>query len=107
MKIVRLNWSSSSVLPSKSYICGYCGNSLASDRGFFAQIPDTNIKSFYIYICHFCFRPTYFDMIGNQTPGFPYGNTVNNIPSEKYNRYCVESQVANSPLDTIFYCKFI
>ncbi len=23
------------------------------------------------------------------------------------NRYCVESQVANSPLDTIFYCKFI
>ncbi len=23
------------------------------------------------------------------------------------NRYCVKSQPANSPLDTIFYCKFI
>ncbi len=81
MKIVRLDWSSSSTLSSRSYICGYCGNSLASDRGFFAKISGTTIKS-YIYICHFCFRPTYFDMIGNQTPGFSYGNTVNNIPSE-------------------------
>lgn len=80
MEIVQLNWGKLSVLPSKSYICGYCGNSLASNSGFFAQISGTNIS--YIYICHFCFQPTFFDIVKNQTPGFPYGNTVKNIPSE-------------------------
>jgi len=25
---------------------------------------------------------------------------------EEYNRYCVKSQPTNSPLDTVFYCKY-
>ncbi len=83
MKIERVNWINVGALPSKSYICGNCGNSLASANGFSAYFPpdQSNIVA-YIYICHFCFLPTYFDIEGNQIPGSPYGNKVNNIPSE-------------------------
>ena len=83
MEIVRLNWFNIGVLPSKSYICGNCGNSLASADGFSAYFPpdQSNIVAC-IYICHFCFRPTYFDIEGNQIPGSLYGNKVNNIPSD-------------------------
>ena len=49
MKIIQLDWGSLSKLPSKSYVCGYCGNSLASNSGFFAKIAGTNMS--YIYIC--------------------------------------------------------
>ena len=83
MKIVQVNWSSIGTLPSKSYICGNCGNSLASAHGYAASHPNhSNITVAYIYICHFCFQPTYFDTEGNQIPGSPYGNKVNNLPSE-------------------------
>ncbi len=83
MKIVQVNWFSTGALPSKSYICGNCGNSLASANGYAASLPNqSNRIVAHIYICHFCFRPTYFDMEGNQIPGSPYGNKVNNIPSE-------------------------
>ena len=83
MKIERVIWNSIGALPSINYICGNCGNSLASAYGFTAYSPpnQSDIVA-YIYICHFCFRPTYFDLKGNQIPGSPYGNKVNNIPSE-------------------------
>jgi len=82
MKIERVNWVNIDVLPSKSYICGNCGNSLASAKGFKASPPGQSNIVAYVYICHFCFRPTYFDMDENQIPGSPYGSKVNNLPSE-------------------------
>jgi hypothetical protein len=83
MKIVQVKWHSSTSLPSKSYICGNCGNSLASEHGYPASLPNQpNLILANIYICHFCFRPTYFDIEGNQIPGSPYGNKVNDLPSE-------------------------
>ena len=82
MKIERVNWINIGALPSKSYICGNCGNSLASAQGFSASSPRQSNLSAYIYICHFCFRPTHFDVEGNQMPGSPYGHKVNNIPSD-------------------------
>jgi len=83
MIIEQVDWLSTGQLPSKSYICGNCGNSLASASGYAASFPGKpNRILAYIYICHFCFKPTYFDMRGNQIPGSPYGNKVNNLPSE-------------------------
>ena len=82
MKTEQVNWANIITLPSKSYICGNCGNSLASAHGFSASSPREGVIVACIYICHFCFRPTYFDKEGNQIPGSPYGNKVNNLPSE-------------------------
>jgi hypothetical protein len=88
MEIVKVNWSGIGTLPSKSYICGNCGNYLASEHGYEASLPiQSNVILAYIYICHFCFRPTYFDMEGTQIPGSPYGNKVNDVPPEVENLY--------------------
>ena len=78
---VVINWRNISTTNSRSYVCGYCGNSLASEKGFVGEclvegFPSGNSK---IYICHYCHQPTYFDILDNQTPGFAYGNPVNDI----------------------------
>jgi hypothetical protein len=33
----------------------------------------------YIYICHHCSRPTFFDPEGDQVPAVTYGNSVNDV----------------------------
>jgi len=78
-----VTWHEARGLPSKNFICGYCGKPIASNLGFRSilrgkldEIEET------IYICHFCLRPTYFDKNGNKFPGSTYGNPVGNIPTE-------------------------
>jgi hypothetical protein len=65
-------WNNASPYPSKSYTCGYCGEPLASQLGFSGSSGS-------IYICHFCEKPTYFDIEGRQSPGVPYGDDVADI----------------------------
>ncbi len=82
-------------LGSRSYVCGYCGNPLASQKGFRALNRDTNYEIF-IYICHFCTRPTFFDTTGTQFPGTPFGNEVKNIPDKSVNDLYQEARRATS-----------
>lgn len=69
-------WINTISLTSKSYKCGFCGNDIASDKGYYAE------DSFgTIYICHKCNKPTFFDCYGNKTPGTLYGKAFNvNLP---------------------------
>jgi hypothetical protein len=97
---IKLNWTNIQNLESKSYTCGYCGNPLASQQGFQA----TSVKNFekighkhsYIYICHFCSRPTYFDYEGEQIPGSAYGNSVENIEDESIEKLFQEARRTTS-----------
>ena len=77
---MELVWNNTAMLGSKKFVCGYCGNPLASNLGFYVKEVLSGHKLEYIYICHHCLKPTYFDMRGNQTPGVIYGNSVNDIP---------------------------
>jgi hypothetical protein len=73
------------VFISKSYICGYCGNALASEKGYHAssiEAYQNEHREAFIYICHHCTRPTFFDASGIQSPGTPFGNNVNDITDE-------------------------
>ncbi len=72
------DWSRVETLSSKKYICGYCGQSLSSEKGYFGQVQPHGFK-FYIYVCHNCGRPTFFDFNGEQTPGVIFGKDVNGI----------------------------
>ena len=95
----KYNWSQVANLQSKSYTCGYCGNPLASEHGYSASSVHTfsnHRHMAYIYICHFCNRPTYFDYEGEQIPGSAYGNEVNNISEETVAKLFQEARRATS-----------
>lgn len=79
-------WDQTEKLTSKSYICGHCENSLASEKGFRATRPSTSgsgrITTASIYICHHCQKPTFF-YNKEQVPGPAFGTTVEHLPSEE------------------------
>src|SRR5436190_14222190 len=73
-------WLSMGGLESRSYICGYCDNHIASENGYRHEH-----NSGWIYICHYCGRPTYFDASSEpntQTPGTAFGESVKYLPPD-------------------------
>lgn len=69
-------WKETEKLESKKYNCGYCGNSVSSNEGYFMTSNSYNgtrpTGQGYIYICHHCNKPTFFDFYG-QVPSPKYG----------------------------------
>jgi hypothetical protein len=90
-KGASVEWNDVNTLKSRRYICGYCDSPLAADKGYWATkryVPSGSGTSKkrdagYIYICHECGGPTYFDGNGRQFPGPPYGETVTSVPSKE------------------------
>ena len=80
-----MNWQQSKEMQSKSYKCGYCGEPLASNRGFESAHGN-------IYICHFCNKPTFFDDRNRQYPGALIGNTVKHIPRKEVEDLFMEAR---------------
>ncbi|MBM4056483.1 MAG: DUF4145 domain-containing protein [Planctomycetes bacterium] len=78
----RYTWQNIGSLSSRSFICGYCGNPLASEKGWYATFVVDNKIHRLIYICHHCEKATFFDEKGIQTPGVTFGNTVSDIPEK-------------------------
>ena len=71
-------WCNISEITSKSYKCGFCGNKIASNKGYFTRNDFGQI-----YICHKCNKPTFFDYSNNKTPGTLYGKEFTvNIPED-------------------------
>ncbi|BFK81305.1 hypothetical protein I3900191A7_14500 [Clostridium baratii] len=74
----NLNWANTSKLNSRSYICGYCGEKIASNEGYY--VSNSAISG--IYICHNCSNPTYFSHDNNQFPGSKYGDNIEYLSEE-------------------------
>lgn len=70
-------WSSLGSLQSRQFECGFCGMTVASDRGYFIQ--NNNCR---IYICPHCSRPSYFEQ-DKQYPSATFGNQVQGLPSKE------------------------
>lgn len=70
-------WSGLSTIGAFSFVCGYCGKDVASNKGYFT---DGNPKG-NIYICHKCNKPTLV-FEGKQFPGELPGKPVENLPKE-------------------------
>jgi hypothetical protein len=75
-----VHWEGVQGLPSRTYVCGYCGNPLASEKGWVCRVQQAGQIIGYIYICHHCTKPTFFGAGGSQTPGVTFGNPVKDIP---------------------------
>ena len=73
-----MGWNNVQGIQSKSFVCSFCGNQVASEAGWYSSDVHGQSRS-YIYLCHLCGNPSYFDRNGKQYPGVPYGGTVKHI----------------------------
>jgi len=78
-----MSWINESQIESRKFICGFCGNTVASNKGFYSQKNSNNL----IYICPHCEKPTFFDFYDTQTPGISPGNEVHHLPNELESLY--------------------
>ncbi len=87
-------WFDQKKIKTRNYICGYCGNDISSNVGYYTTEGEgfsRDIDEGCIYICHKCNNPTYIN--GNvQVPGAFYGKKFkeeifgdDNIIFELYN----------------------
>jgi hypothetical protein len=70
-------WNNVANLHSRSFVCGHCGQPVASERGYYHDNGN-----FAVYICHFCQRTTFFNF-REQVPGAIFGDDVNDISDPK------------------------
>ena len=92
-----INWPQQGNIRSRSYVCGYCGNPLASQLGWLGvQRENQNVPRGSIYICHQCTRPTFFDEDGKQYPGVSYGEAVKSVSDAVLNEIYEEARKATS-----------
>jgi hypothetical protein len=72
-------WADSSKLDSRKYVCGHCDNPISSEDGYVAKDSRGNIVR-YIYICHYCELPTFFNYNDDKIPGSSFGKSVGFLP---------------------------
>jgi len=72
-------WDRPENITSRNFTCGYCGKEIASEKGFGGNRNGSSSYREYIYICHYCTRPTFIDFYGTQTPDVKYGGDVEDI----------------------------
>lgn len=86
MAVYSILWQNAHQIPAKMYECGFCGASVAPDKGWFAARPggsgQASAAIASIYICHHCQGPTFFDPSGRRFPGAAFGDGVKDISDE-------------------------
>ena len=70
-------WNNETQIESLQFKCGFCGNIVATDKGFFDKVG-----LYRVYPCPHCQKVTFFDQAKNQTPGIAPGNDVGHLPNE-------------------------
>jgi hypothetical protein len=73
-----LHWYHVSAIGGRQYTCGYCGNLVGPNSGYYVQ----GLPHHRIYICAYCSRPTYFDDADRQYPGPAFGQDVASLPND-------------------------
>jgi len=80
-----IRWYSINSIGSVEFQCGYCGNAVASDQGYFAQQRLEGLEA-RIYICPHCACPTFFHG-DSYSPHVAPGNEVQHLPDEIQSLY--------------------
>ena len=72
-------WPKPEQIESATYTCGWCDNSVATDKGFISSAVPGQIEFIKIYLCHHCNLPT-IQVGGYQYPGVLPQTSVANVP---------------------------
>lgn len=78
-------WLNCDELDPQVYTCGICDKEVSSNKGyryFEETIYGGGTASAYIYICHNCNSPTFFNESEEQIPGCKYGSSVCHLPED-------------------------
>jgi hypothetical protein len=78
---MRWAWNQTSGIVAKQYVCGYCGDRVASKEGYVGTSATSPLAAF-LYVCPGCTQPTFFDSEAkSQIPGVAPGNEVDHLPA--------------------------
>ncbi|MEX0645555.1 MAG: DUF4145 domain-containing protein [Parvularculaceae bacterium] len=77
----RGDWRNVEKLHSRSFVCGYCSNTVAANFGY-RKDSDIGGTGGVIFICPHCAGPNIFDRMQNRTPDAKLGSFVDHVPSE-------------------------
>jgi len=80
----EMNWCRPQTLPTKSFLCGYCGNQVSSEKGLkIGQHSDgSGRQKGGMYICPSCNGSVFVTPDNKILPQPIMGNKVNNVPTE-------------------------
>ena len=82
MTMTELYWQNAYKITSRNFLCGHCGNKVASNLGICST--DGNHS---LFICPECSCPTYINIYDEQTPGVVYGEEVKDVPEDLMSLY--------------------
>lgn len=91
------NWYRQEMVQPVSYVCGFCGERVASDRGYSAglQADGSGARVAFIRICPSCDGPTVFTRSEKQLPGPLPGSEVEHVPQSLAQLYA-EARLSSS-----------
>jgi|SRR5690606_21171851 len=83
------NWRQYQTITNNNFKCGFCGENVASDRGYkIGQHSDgSGAQIGGIYICPNCKGPNFISPQNEWFPGNIFGRSVKNVPEELNNLY--------------------
>lgn len=75
-------WKDPKRLDNRSFVCGYCGDKVSSDKGYMTgEASDgSGNQTGGVYICSNCHAPTFFSPDDYKFPNSPFGNSISNLP---------------------------
>lgn len=108
--MMMANWHETDGIRPNEWVCGYCGNYVGGDVGYFAsretfgRIDSINENNDFIYVCPRCKNPTVFvhqNGAIEQIPGPMFGDDVDGLPETvealyREIRECVKSSCYTS-----------
>ena len=98
-------WANIAGVPKLTYTCGYCGDIVASDRGWIGNRP--NVGASFIRVCPSCDGPSLFTVSGKRYPGSAPGDPVANLPDDLAKLYneARTSAAAGAPTAAVLACR--
>jgi len=71
-----MSWQGASLVPPKTWVCGFCGNNVTSVAGLATDDGEEGVR-----ICPGCAAATYFDRRGDVHPKAAPGDRIDHLPN--------------------------
>lgn len=72
-------WVRIEKISAQKYVCGWCGNGVAPDNGWYAKTTGGGRRPL-IQVCPFCNKPTLWDTDNRRYPAPRIGDDINHLP---------------------------